>query len=110
MMPGWTETKENRPPCWFEYGDKIILFRSERDQTVWSPATDLNQAAEAVRAIVGSDVDKKGSFVGRCYNAIPYSETAEYDILVAGPRAWCEALVAVGGAILAAWRAMNSKN
>lgn len=91
MMPGWTETKENKPPCWFEYGDKIIMFRSERDQTVWSPSTDLNNASEAVRAILDTPAkvvawSMEDTLGGASFSAI------------AGPRAWCEALVAVGGA------------
>lgn len=129
MMPGWVEynnTAVNEPlqfPAFTVIGEgrAVAVFRTEdayndcdHEAEYWTPTTDLNQAAEAVREIIGIEAKDVSMMDVQNYSARAAKQTlfidslsndlgsrrgdlAEVAYLLAGPRAWCEALVAIGG-------------
>jgi hypothetical protein len=107
MMPGWTERpdgpyceRERVYPNWYEDNCPVRLFREPKSSGKdWSPATDLNDAAEAVRAICegGDDEGSRWCVRQKWVNAMSVAQggLTFYLVATAAPRAWCEALLAM---------------
>lgn len=106
MMPGvplWAKLLGGKPPYfWLENETTVMVKWAESEEgRIWSPATDLNQAAEAVRAICGNGPHANAIGAMRRRFAKHLCEIAGveyedyYTPVVCGPRAWCLALLAM---------------
>lgn len=101
MMPGWTEWTtwergdcEGKYPAFRDADGDVYLYEDAKTGDVtrnWSPSSDLNQAAEAVRAIVGTPLAAQSTWIPALARALPDGASV-YEVATAGPRAWCEAL------------------